>query len=295
MIEHAERTDINQPLRPVLHAGRDNVSRAPCGTRFKIARAAAHRGADVVDDARAVDGVLDDARIAKIADDDLYIGGLVEFRAGSSHEYAHSLAAGAQRRHQCATEKSRCAGHQHIHRLQWSDACIQLTRAFRVGLCIGYALMGAGWLTHKSKPEVRDLGFRVMPKLMIALFVFLALVFGLALADDLSVMRKWLQEPALFIFPAVGALACVIMIWAIRGRRELVPFLCAVAVFAAAMGTLSVFFYPCMIPFAIDNARGGGALDPELHVLGHWRLRAASYSRLHPLHLLRLQGQGCRC
>jgi cytochrome d ubiquinol oxidase subunit II len=122
-----------------------------------------------------------------------------------------------------------------------------------VGLCIGYALMGAGWLTHKSKPEVRDLGFRVMPKLMIALFVFLALVFGLALADDLSVMRKWLQEPALFIFPAVGALACVIMIWAIRGRRELVPFLCAVAVFAAAMGTLSVSFYPYMIPFAITT------------------------------------------
>jgi cytochrome bd ubiquinol oxidase subunit II len=122
-----------------------------------------------------------------------------------------------------------------------------------VGLCIGYALMGAGWLTYKSKPEIRDLGFRVMPKLLLALFAFLALVFALALLDKLSVMRLWLDEPALFVFPLIGAVACGIMLWAIRSRRELVPFLCAVALFAAALGTLSVSFYPYMIPFAITT------------------------------------------
>jgi len=122
-----------------------------------------------------------------------------------------------------------------------------------VGLCIGYALMGAGWLTYKSRPAVRDLGFRVMPKLLAALFVFLALVFALALLDNISVMQRWLKQPALFLFPLIGAAASVAMVRAIRRRQALVPFLCVVVLFAAALGTLSVSFYPYMIPFAITT------------------------------------------
>jgi cytochrome bd ubiquinol oxidase subunit II len=122
-----------------------------------------------------------------------------------------------------------------------------------LGLCIGYALMGAGWLTYKAQPRVRDLGFRLMPWLLAALLVFLATVFAAALLDDLAVMRRWISDPALFLFPALGAAACAAMIWSIRARRGLVPFLCAVAVFAAAMGTLAVSFYPYMIPFAITT------------------------------------------
>lgn len=132
-----------------------------------------------------------------------------------------------------------------------------------VGLCIGYALMGAGWLTYKSAPAIQDLGFRIMPKLLIALLIFLALVFVLALVDDLSVMRRWLQKPVLFVFPLIGAIACAIMLFAIRDRREFVPFVCAVAVFAAAMGTLSVSFYPYMVPFAITTTQAAAPTSTQ--------------------------------
>jgi cytochrome d ubiquinol oxidase subunit II len=41
----------------------------------------------------------------------------------------------------------------------------------------------------------------------------------------------------------------------IPSRRELISFFCAAALFAAAMRTLSVSFYPQMIPFAITTTQ----------------------------------------
>jgi cytochrome d ubiquinol oxidase subunit II len=122
-----------------------------------------------------------------------------------------------------------------------------------VGLCLGYALIGAAWLTYKSRPDIREFAFRIMPPLMIALLIFLVLVFALALKDDLSVLRRWLQLPELYVFPGAAAVAAAMMLRAIRRRRELVPFLCAMVVFAAALATLWLSFYPYMIPFAITT------------------------------------------
>jgi cytochrome bd ubiquinol oxidase subunit II len=132
-----------------------------------------------------------------------------------------------------------------------------------VGLCIGYALMGAGWLTYKSQFEVRDLAFLLIPRLLVALSIFLALIFAVSIANNLWVLQRWVQTPALLAFPSIGAIACVIMLWAVRERRELVPFLCGVGVFAAAMGTLSVSFYPYMIPFAITTTQAAAPLSTQ--------------------------------
>jgi cytochrome bd ubiquinol oxidase subunit II len=137
-----------------------------------------------------------------------------------------------------------------------------------VGLCIGYALMGAGWLTYKSQSEVRDLAFRLIPRLLAALLIFLVLIFGLSIANNLWVAQRWIQTPALLVFPILGAIACVIMMRAVRSRLELVPFLCAVGVFAAAMGTLAASFYPYMIPFAITTTQA--AAPPSTQSFMFW-------------------------
>ena len=120
-----------------------------------------------------------------------------------------------------------------------------------LGLCLGYCLLGAGWLTYKTAEDVQSFAFRLLPKLMVAVLVFLAVVFVLALALDLRVMHRWLQQPELALFPVVGVVACWIFFVAIRKRNPLVPFLCGLAIFAAAFGTLAVSFYPYMVPFSI--------------------------------------------
>jgi cytochrome d ubiquinol oxidase subunit II len=127
-------------------------------------------------------------------------------------------------------------------------------------LCVGYALMGAGWLTYKSQAELRDLGFRLMPPLLIALVVLLAVLFVLALSEQAPVIQRWIRTPMLFALPFVGLAISSLLLWAVKRRLELAPFLCAVGLFAAAMETLCASFYPYMIPFAITTSQ---AAAPE--------------------------------
>ncbi|MGI4764177.1 MAG: cytochrome d ubiquinol oxidase subunit II [Janthinobacterium lividum] len=126
-----------------------------------------------------------------------------------------------------------------------------LALACGVGLCIGYALMGACWLVAKSEGGTRDFGYRVMPRLGAALLVFLVTAFAVAIARHFQVMDRWVDRPILAIFPIVGIVAGGAMVWAWRNRRDRWLFACASAIFASAFGTLAVSFLPFMVPFTI--------------------------------------------
>ena len=123
-----------------------------------------------------------------------------------------------------------------------------------LGLCCGYALLGAGWLTYKTTSDVQALAYRALPRLTLAVLGFLAIAFVVALALDLRVIHRWLEEPVLVVFPLIGVAACAVLYVAIRRRYSLVPFFCGMAIFAAAFATLAVSFYPYMVPFSITIA-----------------------------------------
>ena len=120
-----------------------------------------------------------------------------------------------------------------------------------IGLCLGYALLGAGWLVMKCDAETRDTAYRQIPWLAAGLLVFLLIVFGFALVEDLGVMGRWLERPYLFVFPAIGIVSSVLLAAGVRLRRDRVPFAMVAVIFAAAFGTLAISFWPYMIPFAI--------------------------------------------
>jgi cytochrome d ubiquinol oxidase subunit II len=120
-----------------------------------------------------------------------------------------------------------------------------------VGLCVGYALLGACWLVRKCDGEARDLAYRLIPPLSLALLLFLIVVFVFALAENLRVMERWLDRPYLLCFPAVGVMAATRLAAGIRRRRDRVPFDMVAVIFAAAFGTLAISFWPYMIPFSV--------------------------------------------
>jgi cytochrome bd ubiquinol oxidase subunit II len=132
-----------------------------------------------------------------------------------------------------------------------------------VGLCLGYALMGAGWLTYKSSPDVRALAFRKLPILLAGVILFLAAALAAALSLDLPVMALWTSRPVLFVFPALGLAAAAILSWSIVRRKSLLPFLGAMGLFAAAFGTLAFSFYPYMIPFAITTLQAAAPVESQ--------------------------------
>jgi cytochrome d ubiquinol oxidase subunit II len=120
-----------------------------------------------------------------------------------------------------------------------------------VGLCLGYALLGACWLVNKTEAADRDAAYRLIPWFAAGLLGFLLLVFGYALEVDLRVIGRWLERPYLFVFPAAGAGAAIVLAASLWRRWDAAPFYMVAIMFVAAFGTLAISFWPYMIPFSI--------------------------------------------
>src|SRR6266849_1124157 len=120
-----------------------------------------------------------------------------------------------------------------------------------VGLCLGYALLGACWLVKKCEADVRRAAYHLIPYLSAGLLVFLIVVFIYALAEDLQVMGRWMERPYLLVFPVIGAMAAVVLAVSVRYRRDELPFPMVILIFLSAFGTLALSFWPYMIPFVL--------------------------------------------
>jgi cytochrome bd ubiquinol oxidase subunit II len=120
-----------------------------------------------------------------------------------------------------------------------------------IGLCLGYALLGACWLVRKCEDDVRESAYRLIPYLSVGLLAFLIVVFAYALAENLQVTHRWLERPYLFAFPAISVIAALVAAESVRSRRDEVPYHMVALIFAAAFGTLAISFWPYMIPFSI--------------------------------------------
>jgi cytochrome d ubiquinol oxidase subunit II len=130
-----------------------------------------------------------------------------------------------------------------------------------VGLCFGYVLLGACWLLFKCEGDVRMQARRAIPYLAAGLLAFLIVVFFYALAIDLQVMRRWLERPYLFVFPAIGAIAAYMSAVSLRRDRDDVPFYMVATIFAAAFLTLAISFWPYMIPFAVTIEKAAAPIS----------------------------------
>lgn len=120
-----------------------------------------------------------------------------------------------------------------------------------LGLCIGYAMIGACWITRKSEDSLRAFGFRALPTLMAALLAFLVAVFAWSLAVDLPVLHRWVERPALLVCPLLGLVAFAVMVRSVRRRDDRFLFVSGAAIFVAAFATLAGSFLPYMLPFSL--------------------------------------------
>src|SRR5882762_547429 len=120
-----------------------------------------------------------------------------------------------------------------------------------VGLCLGYALLGACWLVKKCGAEVRDRAHRQIRILAVSVLVFLVIVFVYALAEHLPILHRWIDLPYLFVFPAIGSIAAIVLAASILNHNDYWPFSMVALIFVSAFGTLALSFWPYLIPFVI--------------------------------------------
>ena len=144
-------------------------------------------------------------------------------------------------------------GHFAGHTFDWIHPFPILTG---VGLVLGYALLGAGWIVFKSEGPVRDWAYARIPWLVIAVFAVLGLAFTAAVTLDAgAIAQSNLQARGWGLaFPTLGVAALVGVIVGARARRDAVPFAFTTLFFVASYLTLGVMFWPYMVPYSVTVA-----------------------------------------
>ena len=118
-------------------------------------------------------------------------------------------------------------------------------------LCFAYSLLGACWLIRKSKDGLQEVAYRLVSRAAVGLALILILVFVYSIAEHLRVMTRWLERPYLFVFPAIGIAASIVLARSVRKHGDRAPFLMAALGFTAAFATFAITFWPYMIPFSV--------------------------------------------
>ncbi len=103
----------------------------------------------------------------------------------------------------------------------------------------------------KCDTEVRDRAHRQIRVLAVSVLVFLVVVFVYALAEHLPILHRWIDRPYLFAFPAIGAVAAIVLALSILRQNDHWPFYMVALIFVSAFGTLALSFWPYIIPFVV--------------------------------------------
>ena len=136
----------------------------------------------------------------------------------------------------------------------WWDWLTPFSLLTGIALIIGYALLGATWLIHKTEGPVRDRAF-VFAR--IAAIATLSLIFVVSLwtpfLSDVF-MKRWFAWPqVLFVAPVplLVGLAGFVLLKGLEQRNERRPFLASLALFVLCFVGLLISFYPYLVPTSV--------------------------------------------
>jgi cytochrome d ubiquinol oxidase subunit II len=130
-----------------------------------------------------------------------------------------------------------------------------------IGLVLGYALLGAGWLVLKSEGELRDWAQRRIRWLAVGVFAVLFLAFTVTFDYSMLARSNLYARPWTLVFPVIGALALAGIAAGVGRQRDGLPFAMTALFFLASFVTLGVMFWPYMIPYSLTVA---GTAAPEV-------------------------------
>ena len=137
-------------------------------------------------------------------------------------------------------------------------------------LVAGYALLGATWLVMKTEGPVADNARANAKTLLVVVLGFMAVV---SLWTPLTVPRifeRWFATPNIFYLwpvPIVTALVAFAA-WRALGRgREILPFLCAIALFLLGYLGLVISSYPYLVPPSLTVWQTAAAPTSQMFTL----------------------------
>lgn len=136
----------------------------------------------------------------------------------------------------------------------WWDWLTPYTLLTGLGTVAGYALLGATWLNWKLDGAGQDHARTLAAKAGIVTLLLLAAVSLYTPFLEADYFRRWFAMPGLLLtapVPFLTALASFVLFRSLAARRDLMPFLMALALFALGMAGLGVSMWPHIVPPAL--------------------------------------------
>ena len=133
----------------------------------------------------------------------------------------------------------------------WWDWLTPFSILTGVALLVGYALLGATWLNLKTTGELQERARRFAWMAGIGTLALIGIVSLWTPLMNAQFMARWFTWPALLYtapVPVLVALAALVLFSGLAGRRDVSPFLAAIALFVLSYIGLGISFYPYIVP-----------------------------------------------
>ncbi len=136
----------------------------------------------------------------------------------------------------------------------WWDWLTPFQIATGIAVIIGYTLLGATWLIVKTEGDLQEQAYRWAKTAGIGTIVMIGIIsLWTPFLNDIF-MQRWLAFPAIVYAAPVPILVLAAAFSLYKGlqmRRELQPFLSALALFVLCFIGLGIGFFPYMVPHSI--------------------------------------------
>ena len=138
-----------------------------------------------------------------------------------------------------------------------------------LGVVLGYALMGAGWLILKSTGEMQNRAYRRGFLLLLGTIGIGVLVLALTPTYNVHIAARWTSNSAwpYALAGGIAIFAALLTLWAYLQRREYWPFFGTLLLFAASFIGLIASLYPYAISPALTWSNAASAPGTQLFML----------------------------
>ncbi|WP_292932544.1 cytochrome d ubiquinol oxidase subunit II [Noviherbaspirillum sp.] len=123
-----------------------------------------------------------------------------------------------------------------------------------IGLVFAFALLGSTWLIMKTEGGLQQRAYRITTWLAWLLPAVIAVISVWTPLADERIAQRWFSLPNLIWFspvPLLVAASTAMLLLAIRQRRQVVPFLCTLALVFLGYSGLGISLWPNIIPPSI--------------------------------------------
>ena len=150
------------------------------------------------------------------------------------------------------------------------DWLTPFTVATGVGVMVGYALLGSGWLIIKTKGNLQAFAYRTARLSLVGMLFFIALVSVWTPLAQPAIAARWFSLPNFYYLapvPLTTALIAAGAWWSLRRRAELMPFFLSITLFALSYFGLLISLWPYIVPRAITLWEAASPPTSQLFVL----------------------------